>query len=259
MIESLYIGATGLHAHKTQIDLISNNLSNVATPGFKKDRINFQDLLYSNSLTSNSLEANQTALPRIGYGTGIASAEKVFDLGELKKTDRALDIAIRGKGFFEIILPNGEKAYTKAGTFAIDEDGTLVTANGYKVSANIQVPSDATEIVIKDNGDVLVRVSDQVDPINIGSFEMADFINPSALNPMGGNLYSQTEQSGVVYFGTAGENGFGKLAQGFIEVSNVSFVEEMTNLVVAQRAYEINAKLIQAADQILSITNDLRR
>ncbi|THB75543.1 MAG: flagellar basal-body rod protein FlgG [Gammaproteobacteria bacterium] len=259
MIESLYIGATGLHTHKTQIDLISNNLANVATPGFKKDRVNFQDLLYSNSLATNGVGNTPNAQTRVGYGTAISSAEKVFDLGELKKTDRALDIAIRGKGFFEITLPNGDKAYTKAGVFAIDEFGTLITANGYQVSANVQIPSDATELIVKENGEVLVRVADEVDPISIGSIELADFVNPSALNPLGDNLYAPTEQSGVAYFGDPGESGFGKLAQGFVEVSNVSFVEEMTNLVVAQRAYEINAKLIQAADQILSITNDLRR
>ncbi len=259
MIESLYIGATGLHTHKTQIDLISNNLANVATPGFKKDRVSFQDLMYSNSIASNEVENAPNAQTRVGYGTTISSAEKVFDLGELKRTDRALDVAIRGKGFFEVNLPNGEKAYTKAGVFAINEDGSLITASGYEVSSNLQIPTDATEMVVKENGEVLVRVADEVDPINIGSVELADFVNPSALNPLGDNLYEQTEHSGSAYFGTPGENGFGKLAQGFVEVSNVSFVEEMTNLVVAQRAYEINAKLIQAADQILSITNDLRR
>ncbi len=257
MIESLYIGATGLHAQKTQIDVISNNLANVATPGFKKDRVGFQDLLYANSNTTNGI--NNNSLPKVGYGISIGSTEKIFDLGELKKTDRVLDIAIRGKGFFEVSLPNGDSAYTKAGSLNINADGMLATTNGYQLTSNIQIPADATSIVIREDGEVYVKVPDQDEFLSIGQLELADFVNQSALNPMGENLYTQTEKSGTAFFGTAGENGLGKLAQGFIEVSNVELVEEMTNLVVAQRAYEVNSKIIQAADQMLSIANDLRR
>lgn len=256
MIESLYIGATGLNAQKTQIDTISNNLTNVATPGFKKDRVAFQDLMYAN--TAHSVNSNSN-LPKVGYGISVASTEKVFDLGEIKKTDRALDLAIRGKGFLEVLLPNGEKAYTKAGSLSINSDGMLTTTTGYELSSNIQIPADTTSIVIREDGEVYVQVPDQDEFINLGRLELADFVNQAALSPIGSNLYQETEKSGTAFFGIAGENGLGKLAQGFIEVSNVELVEEMTNLVVAQRAYEVNSKIIQAADQMLSIVNDLRR
>lgn len=260
MLESLYIGATGLNAQKSQIDTISNNLTNVSTPGYKKDRLAFADLLYANNQNTNPLNGaqNMTGV-RVGHGALVAASEKDFSQGEFKKTDSALDIAIRGKGFIEVEMGNGERAYTRAGSLRIDTDGYLTTSNGYRLSALIQIPSDAVSMTINNDGEVLVALPDETELMSLGTIDLAAFVNPGALNPLGQNLYMPTQDSGEVYFGTAGENGFGEVEQGYLESSNVSLVEEMTDLVVAQRAYEVNARVIQASDQLMSIINDLRK
>lgn len=248
MIESLYIGASGLHTQQTHLSLISNNVANLNTPAFKKDRPSFAELVQRNAVTGTSL----------GMGTSLNWTEKVFETGPLKKTDRELDVAIQGQGFLEVTLADGRLAYTRAGSLGLDSDGTLTTADGLRLSADIRVPADATGVVIQTNGDVSARLPNGAAPLLLGQLEVANFSNPGALEAIGDNLYVTTERSGEAYYGIAGENGLGVIGQGYLEASNVDLVEELTDLVVAQRAYQVSARLVQASDQVLGITNDLR-
>ncbi|MES9989991.1 MAG: flagellar basal-body rod protein FlgG [Candidatus Thiodiazotropha endolucinida] len=260
MIESLSIGASGMQAQQTQIDVIANNLANVNTMGFKKSRVDFEDLMYKEMARnrSNLLPTFDLARP-VGVGVGVSSTGKVFTSGEVKKTDRSLDLAIQGEGFFEVVLPDNSYAYTRNGAMRIDRDGYLATADGYRLSGLIQVPSDAEDIAIQNDGSVMAQVADQNELVEIGSLDLIRFVNAGGLNPAGDNLYLPSENSGDGYYGIPGEEGFGSVQQGYLEASNVNLVEEMTQLVLAQRAYEINSKVVQAADELLSIVNNLRR
>jgi flagellar basal-body rod protein FlgG len=248
MIESLYIGASGLHTQQTHLSVISNNVANLNTPAFKKDRPNFTELVQRSATNGTSQ----------GMGTAISWTEKMFQAGPLKKTNNELDVAIQGNGFLEVVLPDGGLAYTRAGGLALDHDGTLITADGLRLSSDVRVPADAQGITIHANGEVYARLPDGEEPLLLGQLELANFGNPSALEAIGDNLYGATERSGDAYYGIAGENGFGVLGQGYLEASNVDLVEELTDLVVAQRAYQVSARLVQASDQLLGITNDLR-
>ena len=259
MIDSLYIGATGMHAQQTSIDVISNNLANVNTNGFKKSRVDFEDLLYRDTIRTNSLISASDNVHRLGMGAAVAGTGKVFTTGDIKKTDGPLDLAIQGQGFFEVVLPTGELGYTRSGAFQINRDGLLSTSEGYQLSGSLQVPIDATSIVVEANGRVLANVPGETRPVEIGNLEMANFSNPGGLTPLGENLYLPTQKSGDPIKGIPGENGLGTVAQGFLETSNVKLVEEMINLILAQRAYEINSKVVQASDEIMSITNNLYR
>jgi flagellar basal-body rod protein FlgG len=260
MIESLSIGASGMQAQQTQIDVIANNLANVNTMGFKKSRVDFEDLMYREMARnrSNLLPTFDLARP-VGVGVGVSSTGKVFTSGEVKKTDRSLDLAIQGEGFLEVVLPDNSYAYTRNGALRIDRDGYLATADGYRLSGLIQVPNDAEDIAIQSDGSVMAQVADQNELVEIGSMDLIRFVNAGGLSPVGDNLYLPSENSGDGYYGIPGEEGFGSVQQGYLEASNVNLVEEMTQLVLAQRAYEINSKVVQAADELLGIVNSLRR
>lgn len=258
MIESLHIASTGMHAQQTQVDVIANNLANVNTTGFKKSKVSFEDLMYreiQRAGTPTAVRADQAT----GAGAAVADVTKVFSVGDAKKTDAPLDLAIRGDGFFEVMLPDGGYAYTRTGTFKIDNEGQLVNSDGYVLSPAVQVPVDAQDIVFGADGTVRVKLVDERELVEIGRLELARFVNPGGLGAMGDNLYLPTHESGDVIYARPGEDGAGTLAQGYLEASNVEMVEELTNLILAQRAYEINSKVVQAADELLSIVNNLRR
>lgn len=259
MLDSLYIAATGMNAQQTGIDAISNNLANVNTPAYKKSRIGFHDLMYRELARVNGPAGSFDGALRSGSGVGITGSSKLFVAGDLKKTEAPLDLAIRGRGFFEVLLPDGTHAYTRAGALQIDKDGMLATSDGHHVEPAIQVPSDAAAVTIETSGRVLATVPDETDPVEIGTIQLADFVNPAGLQPLGDNLYLPTEKSGDAFFGKPGEANFGTVAQGFLESSNVKLIEEFINLILAQRAYEVSAKAIQASDEMLGIANNLRR
>lgn len=259
MLDSFHISASSLQAHQTHVDVIANNLANANTTGFKKGRIQFKDLIYVEMISANGRLANPDTVNGRGLGAAISSISKVFSQGEIKSTDRDLDIAIQGNGFFELLLPDGEYAYSRAGQMQIDKDGMLVNADGYALSPSIYIPADAQQVFIAPNGDVSVTLPDKPAPVEVGRIDLAAFMNPGGLSPRGDNLYQSSRESGDAFYGEPGEEGFGVLAQGFLEGSNVSLIEELTNLMLAQRGYEINAKVIQASDDILAIVNNLRR
>lgn len=258
MLDALYIAATGMHAELTQLDTISNNLANLNTTAFKRSSVSFDDLVYRDALSVSSLLDRGDGPIKIGMGTGVASIAKDFSNGDLQSTGNVLDVAIRGLGFIEVDLGNGEYGFTRNGSLQIDADGYLATVNGQRLSANIQVPPDATDINILTDGRVSVRVDGEENPIEIGRIELAGFLNPTSLEAVGDNLYIPTAATGVVTFSTPGEDGTGQLVQGFLEGSNVNLVNEMMSLVVTQRAYEVNSQVIRAVDEMLRINNNLR-
>lgn len=257
MIDSLYIGATGMHAQQMNIDVIANNLANVNTAGFKRNRIDFEDVLYR-SMGASSVTGSGTNI-RSGMGTTIAASGKVFTTGDVKKTDQPFDLAVRGQGFFEVTMPDGTTAYTRSGAFKVNGEGVLITQDGYPLAGSIQVPPDATSVKFDGDGRVTAIVPTERQPLEIGRIDIVNFVNPAGLNPVGDNLYAATDTSGDALRGTPGENGTGAIAQGFLEGSNVRLIDEMINLILAQRAYEINSKVVQASDEMLSISNGLYR
>jgi flagellar basal-body rod protein FlgG len=257
MIDSLYIGATGMAAQQMSVDTVSNNLANVNTPTYKKGRVVFEDLLLRELGRPGA--ADPSSPDRTGLGTALASSGKIFTDGEVKKSDGALDIAIRGRGFLEVALPDGSSGYTRSGTLQVNRDGALTTADGNLLKNPIQVPPDAKDVIIDANGKVTVSLPNQTDREEIGQLELVNFINPSGLNPIGNNLYAATDKSGDPTHGKPGDEGFGAIAQGYLESSNVNLVDELLSLIVAQRAYQVNAKVIQASDEMLGISNNLRR
>jgi flagellar basal-body rod protein FlgG len=261
MIDSLYIGATGMQTQQLNVDSISNNLANVNTPGFKKGRVVFEDLFVRELGRNVGLGADGLALATqgVGLGAAVASSGKIFTDGDLKQSENPLDIAIRGRGFMEVVLADGSPAFTRSGTLQVNSEGFLTTPDGFLLSPSIQIPSDAKDIVIDATGKVMVGLPNQTSRDQVGQIELVNFINPSGLNPIGSNLYVATEKSGEPARGKAGDDGFGSISQGFIESSNVKLVDELINLVVAQRAYEVNAKVVQASDEMLGISNNLRR
>lgn len=258
MLDSLYIGATGMHAQQTSIDVIANNLANVNTAGFKRNRIDFEDLLYRNI---SAASVTQTAMGNgsAGLGTAIMATGKIFIEGDLKKTDQPLDVAIKGQGFYELTRPDGSSVYTRSGTFQVNADGLLVNQDGFPIAGSLQVPPDTKSVQIQADGRVFVVTRADPRPVVIGQIELSNFVNAAGLEPLGDNLYVATSRSGDALRSVPGENGSGTLAQGFQEASNVKLIDEMVNLVIAQRAYEINAKVVQASDEMLSIANGLFR
>jgi len=262
MLRSLWSAASGMQAQALNIDVLSNNLANVNTTGFKKSRADFQDLLYETLRLAGSSSSSSTQVPtgiQLGHGTRPAAIQKIQTQGDYKHTENELDVAIEGDGFFQILKPDGETAYTRAGAFKIDSQGRIVTSDGYLLQPEISIPSDTTQIAIGTDGTVSVLQAGQSQPSELGTIQLARFINPAGLNAIGRNLYLETSASGNVINGTAGEDGLGTISQGFLEMSNVSVVEEMVNLITAQRAYEINSKSIQAADEMLQMANNLKR
>ena len=259
MLDSLFIASSGLNAQQTKIDVISNNIANVNTAAYKKSKVNFADILYNQTNVTNINGERSTNTNIIGAGVAASTHEKVFTDGALKPTNAELDMAITGNGFFEIQLPDGTNGYTRTGSFKLDEEGFIIDKDGNYLSSMIQVPSDYEAIVVSNTGLVSIKVPGEQKLLEVGQIELASFINPSSLEPVGNNLYIPSNASGDPSIGKPGEIGVGQLSQGFIEASNVDYIEELTDLVLTQRAYEMNSKMIQASDQILGIINNLYR
>jgi flagellar basal-body rod protein FlgG len=254
MIRSLWISKTGLEAQQTNIDVISNNLANVSTNGFKRSRPVFEDLLYQTLRQPGAQSSQQTQLPtglQLGTGVRPVAVEKIHTQGNLQQTGNNLDVAINGKGFFQVLMPDGTTAYSRDGSFQTDNQGQLVTSSGYAVQPAITIPSDATSVTIAKDGTVSVTQPGSPNATQIGSLQLAGFINPAGLQSIGENLYLETAASGTPSANTPGTNGLGVLNQSFVETSNVSVVEELVNMIQAQRAYEINSKAITTSDQML--------
>jgi flagellar basal-body rod protein FlgG len=254
MIRSLFIAKTGLDAQQTQLDVVSNNLANVSTAGFKKARPVFEDLLYQTVRQAGAQSTQQTQLPtglQIGTGVRSVATERVFTQGNLQQSSNSLDVAINGPGFLQVALPDGTTAYTRDGSLHLDNQGQLVTSSGYTVSPAITIPANAQVITIGNDGIVTVTQQGTAAPTTVGTIQLANFINPAGLEARGENLYLETAASGAPTTNTPGSNGVGTLKQGYIETSNVNVVEELVNMIQTQRAYEINSKAIQTSDQML--------
>ena len=262
MMRSLWTAATGMSAQGLNVDVISNNIANVNTTGFKRGRANFQDLMYQQVKSPGSeASAAGTQVPtgiQIGLGVKTASVDSIFTEGGFQQTDNQLDLTIQGRGFFQVQLPSGDIAYSRDGKFSLDSTGQIVTPNGDLVQPGITVPTDAQSIQVSPDGTVSAVQAGGVQSV-LGQIQLADFINPSGLTHLGSNLYQPSNASGEAVIGNAAENGLGSLAQGMLEMSNVNMVEEMVNLIAAQRAYEMNSKAIQAADEMLQTANNVRR
>lgn len=255
MNDALYIAATGMQMQQLNVDTIANNLANVNTPGYKKGQVSFQALVRQG--LGQSSEAGAVQESAHGAGVGLASMTKLFNAGELKQTGNPLDIAIRGDGFLEVVLPDGTSAFTRGGTLTVNKDGFLATAEGYALKPSIHIGADAKNISVAADGRVIVQ--GQGDPVEVGRIELANFSDLTGLDAAGGNMYRPTERSGDAIFGMPGGDGFGAIAQGYVESSNVKLIDEMVNLIVAQRAYEMSVKVIQASDDMLAMSNNLRR
>jgi flagellar basal-body rod protein FlgG len=254
MIRSLWISKTGLDAQQTQMDVLSNNLANVNTTGFKRSRAVFEDLLYQNLRQPGAQSSQQTNLPtglQIGTGVRPVATARVHTQGNLQQTGNNLDMAINGQGFFQVQMPDGTNGYTRDGSFRVDAQGQLVTSNGFPLSPAITIPPNAQSVTIGQDGTVSVTVAGNAQPQNVGNIQLANFANPAGLASQGQNLYTETQASGTPNTGAPGTNGQGTLSQGYVETSNVNVVEELVSMIQTQRAYEINSKAIQTSDQML--------
>lgn len=261
-MRALSIAATGMLAQQLNVEVISNNLANMNTTAHKRQRADFQDLLYQNleRIGANSSDAG-TILPsgiQIGVGVKTGAVYRITEQGNLISTGNSYDMAVDGDGYFRIQTPSGEDAYTRAGSFQIGPQGQLVTADGYTVQPGITIPQDAVDVSINRNGEVQVKIAGQVEPQLVGRLEIATFFNDAGLEAVGDNLFLETPASGAANIGAPGTPGFGSTLQGFLETSNVNAVQEITTLITAQRAYEMNAKVITAADEMMSTMSTLR-
>ncbi|MBI1889233.1 MAG: flagellar basal-body rod protein FlgG [Burkholderiales bacterium] len=260
MIRSLWISKTGLDAQQTQMDVISNNLANVSTAGFKRSRAVFEDLLYQNLRQPGAQSSQQTQLPsglQIGTGVRPVATERIHTQGNLQQTSNDKDVAIQGNGFFSVLLPDGTAAYTRDGSFQVDGQGQLVTASGFVVQPAITIPANATSITVARDGTVSVTQSGSSATTQVGTLQLTTFVNPAGLESKGENLYVETTASGSPSTNTPGTNGSGLLLQGYVETSNVNVVEELVNMIQTQRAYEINSKAITTSDQMLQRLSQL--
>ena len=261
-MRALDIAGTGMQAQNTNVEVISNNIANLTTTGFKRRRAEFQDLMYQSlrRVGANSSDTGSVvpAGAQIGLGVKTAAIYPINEQGTLSQTGNTLDLAIQGQGYFQVTMPDGTTAYTRDGTFGLAADGTIVTADGHTVQPGLQIPVAATGITINTSGQVQVTISGQPAPTTIGQLQIATFPNPSGLNALGDNLFSQTAASGAPVAGNPGTAEFGTVMQGFTESSNVNIVTEITNLITAQRAYEMNSKVITAADEMMSTLTNLR-
>lgn len=259
-MRSLSIGATGMLAQQLNVEVISNNIANMSTTGFKRQRPEFQDLLYQNleRVGSASTDAG-TIVPsgvQIGAGVQLAAVYRIHEQGNMTVTDNPLDLAVSGKGFFQVELPSGEIAYTRSGEFQLSPEGVVVTPDGYPVVGPDAVPEDAVDVVVNASGEVFVTIDGQIEPQAAGQFELASFVNEAGLEATGDNLFTQTPASGDAIVGVAGTPGYGTIKQGMLETSNVNIVSEITSLISAQRAYEMNSKVISTTDEMMrSVTN----
>lgn len=259
MFDALAIGATGMQAQQAHVDSIASNLANVNTPAFKRTRVHFSDLVVMTAAAGARGSSEAAALTGSGVGVQIAATGQVFAAGELKKTDAPLDLAIQGDGFLELAMPDASRAFMRGGTLQVNADGLLANASGIPLKPGITVPDNADALTISSTGRVQVRVPGQSAPVDLGQLEVVRFANAQGLQAQGGNAYRATEASGEAIGGRAGEDGVGTLAQGFLEGSNVRLVEEMVDLMIAQRAYEASVKVVQASDEMLGMVNALRR
>jgi flagellar basal-body rod protein FlgG len=262
MALTLDIGATGMLAQQLNVDVISNNIANMTTTGYKRQRAEFQDLLYQTKLRpgSASSDAGNTIPAGIQQGLGVkaGSVYRINEQGALTITSNAFDLAAVGEGYFQITLPDGETAYTRDGSFQLNQDGELVTSEGYTVQPGITIPEDAVDVTINNVGEVLLKLDGQVDLTNAGQIQLAIFANPAGLDAIGDNLFLETTASGTATIGNPGDDGYGVLEQGALENSNVDVVAEITNLITAQRAYEMNSKVIQTGDEMMGTLTQLR-
>ena len=262
MMRSLWTAASGMTGQQFNIDTIANNLANVNTTGFKKSRVDFQDLLYQSVRHAGAPVTDGAQIPtglQMGHGVRVVATQKIFTQGTFRQTDNPFDLVIENDGFFQILLPDGTIAYTRDGAFKKDGTGRLVTSDGFFLEPEIVIPDDALEVTIGTDGTGSVTLPGDPEPQYIGQIELARFINPAGLQSYGRNLYLATASSGPPIVGTPGLDGFGMITQGWIEMSNVQVVEEMVNMITSQRAYEVNSKAIQASDDMLQTANNLRR
>lgn len=260
MLQALSVASSGMQAQETNLQVIANNLANASTPGFKASRARFQDLIYVAERQPGTQSSQVSQVPTgeaIGLGTQTAAVDKVFTEGELQNTGNPLDVAIQGDGFFQISMPDGSIAYTRDGSFRLDQNGRLVTLDGYPLLPGISVPQGARTITIGPDGTVSVQVNNQTVPTQVGQLQVVKFINPAGLQPIGQNLYTASQAAGAPQVGIGGQNGFGTIAQNFLEMSNASVVQELVGLIAAQRAYEANSKAVQVSDQMQGIANGL--
>ena len=258
MNPSMWVAKTGLDAQQARMRTISNNLANVNTTGFKRDRAVFQDLIYQNIRQVGAQNTQDTQLPTgLAFGTGVrtVATEKLHTQGNLTQTGNSLDMAISGRGFFQVLMPDGNIAYTRDGSFQLNADGQMVTSNGYFLEPAITIPQGTQSVAIGEDGVVTVQLTGNAAPVQIGQVQTADFINPSGLQAIGNNLFLETASSGAPQTGTPNSNGLGAVNQGMLETSNVNVVEELVNMIETQRAYEMNSKAISTADQMLQFIN----
>lgn len=261
-MRSLHIAGTGMLAQQTNVEVISNNIANMSTTGYKRRRAEFQDLLYQNLRRVGSQSADTgSVLPsgaQVGLGVKTGAVYRITEQGSLSQTGNRFDIAIRGNGYFQVQLPSGETAYTRDGTFALSPEGVLVTADGFVVQPGVTIPANATDVTINATGEVLAKIDGQIQPQNVGQVQLAIFANEGGLEAIGDNLLMATPASGTPQQGAPGSPGYGQVLQGFVETSNVNVVQEITNLITAQRAYEMNSRVISASDEMLSTLSRLR-
>ena len=261
-MQALRTAATGMAAQQLNVEVISNNIANMNTVGFKRQRAEFQDLLYQNLVRAGSASSSQgTIVPtgvQIGGGVKAGSVYRITTQGAMTRTDNRYDMAINGRGYFQVLLPSGETAYTRAGNFSVNDQGQLVTSEGYQVQPAITIPGDATDVSVSPTGQVQVTQSGSATPSVVGQLQLSTFLNEAGLEAMGGNLYMVSAASGAATSGAPGDPGFGTLQQGYTEASNVDPVSEITALIVAQRAYEMNSKVITTADQMLATANQVK-
>ncbi len=254
MMRSLWVSKSGMEAQQTQLDHISHNLANSSTNGYKQSHAVFEDLIYQNLRQSGANTSEQTQLPtglQVSLGVRPVATARQFTQGSLQQTSNSMDVAIQGKGFFQITMPDGSTGYTRDGSFQLDNQGQIVTNNGYVVQPGITVPSTATNVTIGNDGTVTASIPGQLQPATLGQIQLATFINPAGLDPKGQNIYAETVASGQPQTGVPTSNGLGSLSQGFVETSNVNVVEELVTMIQTQRAYELNSKAIQTSDQML--------
>jgi flagellar basal-body rod protein FlgG len=260
MVRSLYSSASGMEAQQANLDVIANNLANVNTTGFKRSKIEFQDLLYETTRTPGAEQGAGTQLPtglQIGHGSRVVATSKVFTEGELTQTGEQLDLAINGDGFFQVQMPDGTLAYTRDGALKRSSTGQVTTSDGLPLQGGFQpIPAGTTSITISSSGEVTTTSASGTSNFQV---QLVRFTNPAGLNSIGGNLYTESLASGTPETGTPNESGFGALQQGYLEMSNVKVVQEMVNMIVAQRAYEVNSKSVQSADEMMQESNNLRR
>lgn len=262
MIRALYSSSSGMQAQQMNLDTIANNLANVNTTGFKRSRVDFQDLLYQTFRAPGAPDAQGTTIPtgiQVGQGSRPVATQRLFSQGDFQQTDNPLDLVIEGDGFFQVTRPDGTTAYTRAGALKRDGTGRVVTSEGHVLQPNIVIPAEARNITIGSDGTVSVTLAGQTAPQQIGQIQLAQFLNPAGLLAIGRNLFLPSEASGTAVIGTPGSQGLGTLTQGFLELSNVKVVDEMVAMITSQRAYEASSRAIQTADDMLGISNNLRR